>query len=345
MKALTLTAYNEFACGDVPLPEIGPDDVLVQVKACGICGSDVHGFDGSSGRRIPPIIMGHEASGVITQCGANVSRWQSGDRVTFDSTVVPAGCQCPFCTEGNFNLCDNRRVLGVSCGDYRQHGAMAEFVRIPQNILFQIPDTLTFEQAAFAEPLSIALHAAGRVKIAPGSTALVIGAGVIGLLTLQALKRKGVERVFVCDLSEARLELARQTGADAVFVSGRDDVLAAVRGLTENQGVHIAMECVGIGPTVTLAIDSLRKGGQLGLVGNIARKIDFPLQQVVTRELSLFGSCASAGEYQEGLDAIADGGINITPLLSAVVPLEEGASMFHRLHSGKEPLIKVILRP
>jgi L-iditol 2-dehydrogenase len=345
MKALTLTAYNEFAFGDVPVPEVGPADVLVRVKACGICGSDVHGMDGSSGRRIPPIIMGHEAAGVIEKIGPEVSRWTVGDRVTFDSTVVPPQCACTFCAEGNFNLCEHRRVLGVSCGDYRQHGAMAEFVKVPANILFQVPDALTFEQAAFAEPVSIALHAVNRVKVTPQSTAVVIGAGVIGLLIIQALKRAGCSRIIAADLSEARLDIARQTGADVTLVSNKDDVVKEVLAQTGGHGAHIAMEVVGIGPTLTLAIDCVRKGGQVGLVGNLAAKVDFPLQKIVTREISLYGSCASSGEYQTGLDAIAAGQIEIAPLLSAVAPLSEGGSWFHRLHGGKENLIKVVLNP
>ncbi|MCB1090912.1 MAG: alcohol dehydrogenase catalytic domain-containing protein, partial [Verrucomicrobiae bacterium] len=133
MKALTLTAYHQFEFGDSPDPEIGPEDVLISVKACGICGSDIHGMDGSSGRRQPPIIMGHEAAGEISRVGSAVTNWQPGDRVTFDSTVYCG--KCPACLSGQVNLCPNRNVLGVSCGDYRRHGAFAEFVAVPQHIL------------------------------------------------------------------------------------------------------------------------------------------------------------------------------------------------------------------
>src|ERR1041385_916921 len=131
MKALVLEEYNQFAYGEVPAPEPGPEEVLLAVKACGICGSDVHGLDGSTGRRRPPIIMGHEASGVIAQVGSAVSGWSPGDRVTLDSTIYCG--QCEFCRRGLINLCDHRRVLGVSCEDYRQAGAFAEFVAVPQH--------------------------------------------------------------------------------------------------------------------------------------------------------------------------------------------------------------------
>jgi L-iditol 2-dehydrogenase len=343
MKALTLTAYNEFRFEDVPPPEPGPGEVVVRVRACGICGSDVHGFDGTSGRRIPPIIMGHEASGEVFETGPAVSGWKPGDRVTFDSTVYCG--DCPYCRAGKVNLCSRRRVLGVSCGDYRQHGAFAELVKVPSRTLFALPDGLDFDQAAFCEPLSIALHAVSRVSVEPGDTALVIGAGVIGLLVLQALKARGCGRVFVSDLNEARLAIARGTGADETFVANRVDVVAETLARTGGEGCDVSMECVGFGPAVTTAIDAVRKGGRVGLVGNLHATCDLPLQKVVTRELSLLGSCASAGEYQAAVDALASGLIDTAPLLSAVAPLEEGPAWFDRLHAGTEPLVKVILHP
>src|SRR5262245_20486165 len=163
MKALVLKEYKRLAYEDVPEPEPGPEEVLVAVKACGICGSDVHGMDGSTGRRRPPIIMGHEASGVIAKIGNGVSGWSTGDRVTFDSTIYCG--QCDLCRRDLINLCDRRRVLGVSCEDYGQHGAFAEYVSVPQRILYRLPSGLAFEHAALAEPFSIALHAVSRAPV------------------------------------------------------------------------------------------------------------------------------------------------------------------------------------
>ena len=149
MKALTLESYNNFSYNDVPDPVYGDDDVLIRVNSCGICGSDIHGMDGSSGRRIPPIIMGHEASGTIESVGKNVHSWKSGDRVTFDSTIYCG--KCDYCNNGQVNLCENRRVIGVSPGSYKQNGAFAELVSIPARILYKLPDSLSFEEAAFVE--------------------------------------------------------------------------------------------------------------------------------------------------------------------------------------------------
>ncbi len=189
MKALLLTAYKHLELTDMPTPEIGPEDVLVQVRACGICGSDIHGYDGSTGRRVPPLVMGHEAAGVVAAVGNSVTDFQPGDRVTFDSTVSCG--KCYFCQHGAINLCDHRRVLGVSCGEYRQHGAFAEYVAVPQHICYRLPESLEFEQAAMIEAVSIAVHAANRSPISLGDTAVVIGSGMIGLLTIQAVRRAG----------------------------------------------------------------------------------------------------------------------------------------------------------
>src|SRR5450432_415258 len=212
MKALVLEQYKQFVYTEVPDPNVGADDVLIGVKACGICGSDIHGMDGSSGRRIPPIIMGHEASGVIEAMGVSVSGWHIGDRVTFDSTVYCG--ECWFCRRGEVNLCENRQVVGVSSPDFRRNGAFADYVVVPSRVLYKLPDNLTFEQGAFVEPVSIAVHAVERTPIHIGDTAVVVGSGMIGLLVVQALRAVGCGKVLALDLDPARLELAVRLGAD-----------------------------------------------------------------------------------------------------------------------------------
>jgi L-iditol 2-dehydrogenase len=173
MKALLLTEYKVLELTEMPEPPMGPDDVLVRVKACGICGSDIHGFDGSTGRRIPPLVMGHEAAGFVAKTGSNVTQFRVGERVTFDSTVYCG--KCYFCRRGAVNLCDNRQVLGVSPGEYRRHGAFAEYVAVPQHITYPIPETLSFEHAAMIEAVSVAVHAVGLTPVRLDDTAVVVG--------------------------------------------------------------------------------------------------------------------------------------------------------------------------
>jgi L-iditol 2-dehydrogenase len=343
MKALVLTDYHHLDYLDVPLPEIGPEEVQVAVRACGICGSDVHGLDGSTGRRRPPVIMGHEAAGIIAAVGKNVCGWNAGDRVTFDSTIWCGTCTA--CRAGQINLCDRRRVLGVSCDEYRRNGAFAQFVAVPQHILCKIPDRLSFEQAAMVEPVSVAVHAVNRTRIALGDSAVVVGAGMIGLLVVQALRGAGCGKIIAVDLSPQRLQLARRLGADEFLSADDPNLLAEIVRHTGGRGADLAVEAVGIQASVQLAIGAVRKGGQVTLVGNLAPHVQLPLQAVVTRELTVRGSCASAGEYAGSLELIARGMLNVDCLRSAVAPLADGAAWFGRLYRGEPGLMKVILQP
>lgn len=343
MNALLLKNYMELELTQMPVPEPGPGEVLVRVAACGICGSDVHGLDGSSGRRIPPLVMGHEAAGVVAGAGSRVTRFREGDRVTFDSTVSCGACY--YCRRGEINLCDNREVLGVSCGDYRRHGAFAEYVAVPEQIVYPLPDSLPFEEAAMIEAVSVAVHAVNLTPIRLGDTAVVVGTGMIGLLALQALRLAGCGRLIAVDVDEAKLKMAAALGADDLLNAATEDVPAAVRQLTAGRGADVAIEAVGATPPVQTAIASLRKGGALTLVGNITPTIELPLQAVVTRQLRLTGSCASCGEYPASIELMARGAIRVRPLISAVAPLEEGPSWFARLYRKEPNLMKVILKP
>lgn len=343
MKALVLKEYNNFVYEDMPQPEIGPDDVLIQVKACGICGSDVHGMDGSTGRRLPPIVMGHEAAGIIADLGKNVKGWKKGERVTFDSTVSCGNCL--FCRRGQINLCDNRRVLGVSCEDYRCHGAFAEYIAVPQQILYRLPKGLSFEQATLVEPLSVAVHAVGRTPISLNDTAVVVGSGMVGLLVIQALRAAGCGRIIAVDIDQNRLDLACKLGADVGLKSDDCNVTEEVLKLTDNLGADIAFEVVGITPTIKMAVAVLRKGGSLTLVGNLSPTVEWPLQAIVTREISVYGSCISCGEYPACLEMMARQTINVDALISATAPLAEGPAWFKRLYDKEPGLLKVILVP
>ena len=332
MKALLLTQYGKLSMADMPDPAAAEDEAVVRVRACGICGSDVHGYTGATGRRIPPLVMGHEAAGVIERVGAQAAGFAPGDRVTFDSTVSCG--RCAFCRRGDVNLCDARRVLGVSCAEYRRHGAFAELVSVPARILHRLPDSLPFEQAALVEPLAVAVHAVDRRRPSPSDRIVVIGCGMIGLLVVQVLRARGCASITAIDIDERRRGLAARLGAE--------HTLADMSGCTAADHVF---EAVGRAETVAAAIHCVRKGGAVTLIGNLAPEVPLPLQAVVTREISLLGSCASSGEYPEAIALLATGAVDVAPLVSAVAPLHEGAAWFDRLHRGNEGLMKVVLTP
>ncbi len=343
MKALVLEKYHQLTYKDVPEPVPGPADVLVLVKACAICGSDVHGLDGSTGRRIPPVIMGHEAAGVIKAAGRDVTMFAPGDRVTFDSTVYCG--QCFFCRRGAVNLCDNRQVLGVSCADYKRDGALAEYVSVPQHILYRLPPEVSFVQAAMVEPLAIALHAANRTSIRLNDSAVVVGSGMIGLLLIQILRAAGCGHIMAVDLQDDKLKLAASLGADSLLNPAKEDVPARVRELTEGRGADLVFEVVGLEAALQTAVAASRKGGSVVLVGNLAPLAGLALQDVVTRELTLLASCSSAGEYPACLDLIAQKKVDVAAFISAVAPLADGAAWFKRLYAQEAGLLKVILQP
>jgi len=342
MKALLLSQYNHLEIADFPVPTPGFHEVLVRVAACGICGSDIHGYDGSSGRRIPPIVMGHEASGTIAALGEGIANLTENERVTFDSTISCGACE--FCKRGELNLCDHREVLGVSCGDYRRTGAFAEYIVVPARIVYRLPPRISFPEAALLEAVAVAVHAVSLAESVPKRTAFVIGAGTIGLLCLQALRVAGCSRIFIADIDQSRLTLARTFGATAVL-STESEFAKQVSHLTDGEGVDLVVEAVGRNETVGTATEAVRKGGTVILVGNIAPEVSLPLQKVVTRQIRLQGSCASAGEYPRSIELMASGAINVKPLITAVAPLEEGPEWFKRLHAREQGLTKVVLTP
>jgi len=288
-------------------------------------------------------VMGHEAAGVIAEVGEGVSRFAVGDRVTFDSTVYCGACN--YCLSGQINLCDNRQVVGVSTPDFRRAGAFAEFVTVPEHIIYKLPDELSFAEAAMLEAVSVALHAVAVSDLKGGETVLVLGAGMIGLLILQAARAAGCSRILVADVDATRLKLAKESGADETILASGEEMVRQVWQLTNGIGVDGVLEAVGRDETVSASIDAVRKGGTVTLVGNITPQVMLPLQKVVSRQIRLQGSCASAGEYPQAIELISSGKIRVTPLITAIAPLSEGARWFERLHSREPNLMKIVIDP
>jgi 2-desacetyl-2-hydroxyethyl bacteriochlorophyllide A dehydrogenase len=343
MKALVLEEYNKLVYKDVPDPQILPYEVLVRIKACGICGSDVHGLDGSTGRRVPPLIMGHEASGIIEATGLEVKRWKPGDRVTFDSTVYPLDDW--FTLEGRYNLSDKREVMGVSPGDYKRNGAFAEMVAIPQHILYRIPDSVTFEQAAMVEAAAVALHAVNISGMKTGDSCAVTGAGMIGVFVIKLLGIAGAGRIIAIDNNHSRLISAQKSGAENIFDPSEASLEEKIKALTNSRGADISFEAVGKSESVNTAVDIVRKGGTVVLIGNTLKVIEFPLQKVVTKELKIQGSCAIRGEYEVILKLLENNKLSVDDQMSVIAPLSEGAIWFSKLYRKEDDLKKVILVP
>ncbi|TVQ27959.1 MAG: galactitol-1-phosphate 5-dehydrogenase [Spirochaetaceae bacterium] len=343
MQALELQEYKKLVLRTMEIPRPAHDEVLVRVRSVGICGSDIHGYDGQTGRRIPPVVMGHEAAGEVVETGASGGRFAPGDRVTFDSTL---NCgECFYCSRGQINLCTKRRVLGVSCDEYRQNGAFAEYVVVPERGTYRLPNSVSFDHGAMVEPVSIAVHAVNLTPRCVGDSVLVVGAGLIGLLTVQVLRNAGFGPIFVSDVAESRLVKARELGADVALNARETDVVSEILAQTDGLGVAASLDAVGSQASVDTAIYAVRRAGTVTLIGNVSPSIAIPLQHVVNRQLTLQGSCASSGEYPACLDLIERGAIDLDTMISERIPLHEGAECFERLYQGAPDVFKVIMHP
>lgn len=340
MKALVLTGPRQFAYTDVPMPQPEEDEVLLQVKACAVCGSDIHGSDCTNGRRIPPLVMGHEASGVIAQVGVQVRGWAVGDRVTFDSTQFCG--ECWYCQNGLSNLCAHRRIVGVACEEYRKDGAMAEYLTVKASTLYRLPDQVTFAQACLTEPFAVGMHAVRLAGLEPEQTAVVIGDGAIGLMTLLAAKGQGAEKVFVVGHHAFRQKIALDLGALAA--DGEEQILPQVRAITQGRGADVVFDTVGSQSSFSACMKAARLGGTIVVVGNHSPEISFPLQACVVGQIKVQFSYSSQGEYPLCLDAIAQNRVDVSPFLQCF-PLEQGAEVFDRLIAREEGLLKSILVP
>jgi len=340
-----MTSYKHLEFSDVPTPRINHgDEVLVRIKAASICGSDVHGFDGSTGRRKPPIIMGHEASGIIEEIGSEVRLFKVGDRVTFDSTI---NCgKCEFCQNGQVNLCDNRTVLGVSCDEYKRDGIFAEYVVIPEHILYHVPENVDFFQASMTEPASVAAHAISLNHPRMGESVAVVGSGLIGLLLIKELRSIVNGAIIAFDTDDSRLAMAKKCGADYVFNSKTDaDYATKIAAITNGRMCDRVYEAVGATAPINTAIDVTKKGGTVTLIGNVSPKVEIPLQKVVTRQIRLQGSCAISGEYPVILRMLASKALDVSDLISRKAPLSEGQKWFDKLYNHEDNLLKVVLIP
>lgn len=339
MKGLVYHGPNTLRYEDVPDVAPGEGEVKIKPMAVGICGSDVHGYLGITGRRTAPMIMGHEFAGVVEETGAGVSGFSAGDRVTAYPMFF---CEkCVYCRQGDFHLCENRRFLGVLDVD----GAMADSVCVPAKCCFKLADSVSFAVGSLMEPMAVAYRAvsrAGRARV-EGKDVVLVGTGTIGLLALACARALGPEKIIVSDLSDGRLEIARRMGATHVVNPSREDVPQAVRDIT-GSGADTAFEAVGAAPTVRQAMSSLRQGGTAVWIGNNKPMIEINMQEIVTRELTVIGTYLyNFQEFKLVVDLLNSGKLEVEPIISHSAPMSEGAAMFAKMAADPGDWIKVVL--
>lgn len=332
MQALMFTAINEQKLVEAPLPTFErPDEVLLKVKSAGVCGSDLHGYTGQSGRRKPPLIMGHEATADIVDVGQAVTHLSPGARVAIQPLEIGGPYLGP----------NKRRLMGMD-----EPGAYAEYVKWPAGNLYPLPDSLSYEDGALTEPLAVTVHAVSLAPIRPYDTAFIAGAGPIGLLTLSVLRQTGVSRIAVSDVSDSRLEYAQALGADIVINPARHKPRDVVNEFTQGNGVDIAFEAVGISPTCQQTLEVTRDKGVVIWIGNNQRLVEIDMQAIVTRELKVLGSYGMTElDFERALRMLADGQINTHQIINRRASLAEGPTLFDELLASPETIKCVINFP
>jgi L-iditol 2-dehydrogenase len=343
MKCAIFTEPYKFEIQERKMPEPKQGEVLIAIKAVGICGSDIHPYMGDGiERRQPGIIMGHEASGIVAGVGEGVTRWKTGDRVIINPQIRCNDCE--MCRVGNYNLCDNMLLIGSSMRKFLD-GAMCEYIVMGQDQLYTLPDNVSFDYGTLLDPLGNAIHLINRAGVKLGDTVVVIGAGTIGLLTVQTARLAGASKVIVLDVAEGKLELAKEVGADYALNSTAPDIVEQIKSLTNGMGADVVIEAVGIGVTYNLAMKLVKKRGTVIALGFAQAEIKFALSPLVYNEVNFIGSTGYATECETTIDYLASGRLKIDKIITHTFPLNQINEAFQTLCDKQANAIKVILHP
>ncbi|UVK39215.1 zinc-dependent alcohol dehydrogenase family protein [Mesorhizobium sp. AR10] len=339
MKAVRLEAVGSIALHEVDKPSAGPDDLLVRIEACGVCGTDRHLFHGEF-PCTPPVTPGHEFSGIVEAIGNSVFGFSVGDRVTGDPNIACG--RCPHCHAGRVNLCSNLRAIGI-----HRDGGFAEYLVLPQKQAFVLPGDLKPTHGAFCEPLGCCLHGVELAEIRPGSSVAVLGGGVIGLLTVQLARLAGATTIILSTRQASRRALAEDLGATATVDPNAGDVIDAIAGPSGLMpgGVDVVFECAGVRETVEQSMRLARAGGTVVIVGVMPQglKAAFEPFDLLFRELKVLGSFLNPFTHRRAADLIASGAIEIDRLISRQVTLEDAAAVIANPPAAGE--IKVLVVP
>jgi len=339
MKILQFNGPWQFSIEEASTPSFGPEEVLIRSDAVGICGSDVHGFTGESGRRKPGMVMGHEAAGTVVKAGAEVVSLHPGDRVA----VFPIlGCGvCRHCLAGMEHICPDKRILGVNAGHW---GAMADFFTCHQRQAFRLDPQVDPAIGLFAEPLAVALHAVNRMNPAKDAILAIVGAGTIGLALVVVLRDLGFESVFVIDKIEENLALARTLGTKAIHAD-RDHPAQVIADETGGRQATCVFEAVGAAATVRTAYDLCDFGGTVVLIGNLAKEFTLPLQGVTSNETTLRGSYGfNRIEFEQAVLLASKRETLLRCFISGSCSLEETPGVMERMARGELKALKMVIR-
>ncbi len=340
MKAAVLHDVRDIRVEEVKKPEIAEDEVLIEVKTAGICGTDLHFYKGEW-KVDMPIIPGHEFSGVIAEVGENVDGFKIGEHVVAEPNITCGSCYFCLMSERNF-FCENLKAVGVTV-----NGAFAEYLKIKGRNLYRIPENLSFEEAALIEPLACCIRGLDNVGIKAGESVLIVGAGPVGLLLMQLVRNFGASMIIQTDLEDYRLEKALELGADHVINVRKEDPIKVIKELTGGYGVDVAIEAVGSPKAITQAVEAVRKGGRVNIFGVSPQDAVWQVKpfDLYSKELTITTSYRSPYTFQRAVKMASSGRLKLKPLISHIFPLEKIAEAFEILDKKLDNVMKVILKP
>lgn len=318
---------------EIPRPTIDPHQVLLEVKAVGVCGSDIHMWrDHQSWAIKLPLVLGHEFAGVVAEVGEQVSGFQPGDRVTCETAAYVCN-QCVYCLSGNYNLCPNRAGYGALAD-----GSFTRYVAARPQILHHVPDNVSFEYAALTEPICVAYNAlVEKTTIKPGDTVVIQGPGPIGIMALQVARLNGAGTLIVLgtDADEHRLEVAAELGADYALNIQRDDPVALLQSLGDGFGADVVVDCTGVSRALKQSLDLVRPNGRITKIGWGPQPLDFNLDPLVGKAVTLQGSFSHTyGTWERVLRLLSTGQINLKPVIGGVYPLSRWETAFSDMQGG-----------
>lgn len=338
MLQANLIAPEKIKLEKVKIPDFKKNEVLIQVRVCGICGSDIHSYKGRHPFVHPPIILGHEFSGIVSEVGSEVKDLHKRDRVTVEPNIVCG--KCYNCRQGKYNICSNLKVIGNVGYD----GAFAEYIASPEDKVIKLPEELSFEEAALIEPLAVATHAVKRSGQRLGERVIILGAGTIGILVMQVARSAGAKEVIITDLLDYRLKKAQELGADRVVNPRSEDLVKLIQKDYGKEGIDLIYDCVGIEETISQAIQIARKGIRIMVVGVPEERIKVDLAWVQDRELELIGTLMYTREdFTTAIELIQKKKIKVKPLITHHFKLRDIEKAFQMIRRGKEEVLKLLI--
>lgn len=342
MKVAVMTAIRKMEFTEAPIPTPQDDEVLVKVEYVGICGSDVHYFEtGAIGDFVvePPFVLGHEAGGTVVEVGKNVKHLKVGDRVALEPGKTCGHCE--FCRTGKYNLCPDVIFFATPPVD----GVYQEYVAHEADLCFKIPDNMSTMEAALIEPLAVGFHAANQGGAHAGQTAVIMGAGCIGLVTLLALKAEGVSTIYVVDVVNKRLEKAMELGATAVINGKEKNTVEEIARLTEGRGADLYIDTAGSQFTVSQAIESAKKGGTIVLVGYPASgEMTLPISNLINKELTVKSIFRYRHIYPMAIESVAAGNCDVKKIVTNIYDLDDIQRAFDEAIEDKENIVKSVIK-